>query len=100
RLSGRFAESDNHLRYLFYHPVRRRVYNATRQRTCLSAFVGMMEEWRTWRSQEVAHTLPAKDRPSTLPAVYALTPSSMHPIRPAWLAPVSRSGLVLGPPGP
>ncbi len=40
----------------------------TRQRTCLSAFVGMVEELSKWTSQEVAHSLPAKDRPSTLPA--------------------------------
>jgi mannose-6-phosphate isomerase-like protein (cupin superfamily) len=40
-----------------------------------------VEELRTWTSQEVAHNLPAKDRPSTLPALYALTPCSRHPIR-------------------
>src|SRR5439155_22196473 len=38
----------------------------TRQRTCLSACAGMMEECSTWTSQEVAHSLPGKDRPSTL----------------------------------
>src|SRR6266704_936154 len=53
----------------------------TRQRTCLSVFVGMMEELSTWTSKEVAHSLPGKDRPSTLPARYALIPCSRHPLR-------------------
>src|SRR5713226_8088669 len=43
----------------------------TRQRTCLSAFTGIVKECRQWTSKEVAHSLPAKDRPSTLPARYA-----------------------------
>ena len=46
----------------------------TRQRTCLSALVGMVEECSKWTSKEVAHSLPGKDRPRTLPARYALTP--------------------------
>jgi mannose-6-phosphate isomerase-like protein (cupin superfamily) len=93
--SGRFAESDNHFRQSFYHPVLQGVYTTSRQRTCLSAFVGMMEEFSTWTSQEVAHNLPAKDRPSILPARSALTPCSRHPIRHAWSVPVSRSSPAL-----
>ena len=46
----------------------------TRQRTYLFVFVGMMEELSTGTSQEVAHSLPRKDRPSPFPAPYALTP--------------------------
>src|SRR5439155_11859971 len=53
----------------------------TRQRTCLSAFVGMVEECSKWTSKEVAHSLPGKDRPSTLLARSALTPCSRHPLR-------------------
>jgi len=34
----------------------------------------MMEELSTGTSQEVAHSLPRKDRPSPFPAPYALTP--------------------------
>jgi mannose-6-phosphate isomerase-like protein (cupin superfamily) len=71
----------------------------SRQRTCLAAFVSIVEDFRKWTSKEVAHNLPAKDRPSTLPARYALTPSSRHPIRHAWSAPVSRSSPALGPHG-
>ncbi len=55
-----------------------------------------VEELRTWTSQEVAHNLPAKDRPNTLPARYALTPCSRHPIRHARSVPVSRSSRALG----
>src|SRR5216683_3650282 len=91
-----FAESDKHFRQSFYHPVRRRVYNTSRQRTCLSTFTGIVKEFRKWTSKEVAHSLPAKDRPSTLPALYALTPCSRHPIRHARSAPVSRSSPALG----
>src|SRR5205823_8845676 len=54
----------------------------TRQRTCLSAFVGMVEECSKWTSKEVAHSLPGKDHPSTLPARYASTLCSRHPISP------------------
>src|SRR2546427_11453633 len=42
RSSGRFAESDNHFRQSFYHPVLQGVYNTSRQRTCLSAFADML----------------------------------------------------------
>src|SRR5260221_11068776 len=45
----------------------------------ISAFVGRVEELRTWTSQEVVHNLPGKDRPSTLPARYVLTPCSRPP---------------------
>ena len=58
-----------------------------------------VEELRPWTSKEVAHSLPAKDQPSILPARYALTPCSRHPVRHARSAPVSRSSLALGPPG-
>jgi len=56
----------------------------------------MVEELRTWISKEVAHNLPGKDRPSILPALYALTPYSRHPNRHACAAPVSRSNRALG----
>ena len=46
----------------------------SRQRTCLSTFADIMEELSKWTSKESAHNLPAKDRPSILPAQYALTP--------------------------
>src|SRR2546425_7207359 len=59
----------------------------------------MMEEFRKWTSKEVVHNLPAKDRLSILPARYALTPSSRHPIRHARSAPVLRSSPALGQPG-
>src|SRR6266699_1971274 len=39
-----------------------------------------VEELRTWTSKEAAHSLPAQDRPSILPARYALTPCSSHPL--------------------
>ena len=55
-----------------------------------------VEELRTWTSKEVARNLPAKDRPSTLPALYALTPCSRHPTRHARSVPVSRSSPALG----
>ncbi len=58
-----------------------------------------VEELRPWTSKEVAHSLPAKDQPSILPARYALTLCSRHPVRHARSAPVSRSSLALGPPG-
>src|SRR5207248_10108585 len=67
-----------------------------RQRTCLSAFVGMVEELSKWTSKEVAHSLPAKDRPSTLPARYALTPCSRHPIRHACAVSASHLSPALG----
>src|SRR6266566_6934273 len=58
-----------------------------------------VEELRTWTSKEAAHSLPAQDRPSTLPARYALTPCSRHPLRHARSALVSRSSRALGPHG-
>ena len=58
-----------------------------------------VEELRTWTSKEAAHSLPAQDRPSILPARYALTPCSRHPLRHARSAPVSRSSQALGLPG-
>src|SRR5437763_10670788 len=36
----------------------------SRQRTCLAAFVGMVEECSTWTSKEVAHSLPSGKGPS------------------------------------
>ena len=45
-----------------------------RQRTCLSAFAGMVEELSTWTSQEVAHSLPARDQPRILPLMQVATP--------------------------
>jgi quercetin dioxygenase-like cupin family protein len=43
RPSGRCAESDNHLRRLFYHFVQRCVYNDYQiEHTCLSAFAGKL----------------------------------------------------------
>jgi hypothetical protein len=58
-----------------------------------------VEELRTWTSKGVAHNLPAEDRPSILPARYALIPCSRHPIRRACAVLVSRSSRALGPPG-
>src|SRR6266566_2551109 len=58
-----------------------------------------MEECRKWTSKEVVHNLPGKDRPSILPARYALIPCSRHPIRHARSASVSHSSPALGPHG-
>jgi mannose-6-phosphate isomerase-like protein (cupin superfamily) len=47
----------------------------------------------------VAHSPPAKDQPSILPALYVLTPCSRQMIRPTRSALVSRSSPALGPHG-
>src|SRR6516225_4483197 len=52
-------------------------------------------EVRKWKSKEAAHSPPAKDRPSILPARCALTPCSRPTLRHARLAPVSRSSPAL-----
>ena len=46
---------------------------------------------RKWTSSEVAHSRPAGDRPSILPARSGLTPYSRQRLRRSWPAPVSRS---------
>src|SRR6266851_2761607 len=55
-----------------------------------------VEEIQKWNSREVAHSPPAKDRMSILPAWYALTHCSRHPIRRAFWASVLRSSPALG----
>jgi mannose-6-phosphate isomerase-like protein (cupin superfamily) len=58
-----------------------------------------VEVLNKWISKEAARNLLAKDQLSILPARFALTLCSRHPIRPAWQVKVAPSSPALTPPG-
>ena len=73
--------------YEWFRTYRRMCRSNRHERSACSSREGM----QIWTSSEAVPSPPAKDRPSTLPARFVLTPCFRHPSPHGCSAPVSRS---------